>query len=147
MADRSLRFVQAQHKHFNRLLNFEVQETRTTPIPIHYTHAYEDDIFRMAGTKKVRVRRDQKTRAVVQVCEKVRLGDLNIFCPMSKFDWRLSISTEKPCECWRRLDTVRIRHMADPSAWQQYRPSRQDLISMCARRTASRISTRLFKLI
>lgn len=104
--------AQAQHKHFNRLLNFEVQETRLSPLPIQYAHAFEDDIFRKAGTKKVRIRKDQKTQAVIQVCEKVRLGDLNVFCPMSKFDWRLSISTEKPCECGKSVSAC-ARRLAD----------------------------------
>jgi polynucleotide 5'-triphosphatase len=66
------------------------------PHPVKYTHVYETDIFRKVGNKRVRIRKDKKTNAVVQVCEKVRLGDLNISSPMSKFDWRLSVSTETP---------------------------------------------------
>jgi hypothetical protein len=116
--------------HFNRLLNFEVQETRVTSIPIQYTHAYEEDILRKAGTKKVRIRKDQRTKAIVQVCEKVRLGDLNIFCPMSKFDWRLSISTERPCKLHRKRDpSSLVQGLADGFVCLlQYRPSHRDPI-------------------
>lgn len=67
------------------------------PHPVKYTHVYETDVFRKVGNKRVRIRKDKKTNAVVQVCEKIRLGDLNISSPMSKFDWRLSVSTETPC--------------------------------------------------
>lgn len=69
----------------------------------------EVDVFRKVGNKSVRVRKDQKTNAVVQVCEKVRLGDLNIACPGSKFDWRLSISTETPSESLASLSKRVLR--------------------------------------
>lgn len=46
----------------------------------------------------MRIRTDKKTGGVVEVVEKVRLGDLNIYSPLRRFDWRLSISTEKPGE-------------------------------------------------
>lgn len=78
------------------------------PVPIQYRHLYETDHFRMAGTKKVRVRKEQKTGRTIQTCHKVRLGDLNVHCPMSKFDWRLSISTETPRESAARRSPVRL---------------------------------------
>lgn len=87
---------QTQHKHYNKLLNNQAQAARHTPHPIKYQHLHETDIFRKVGNKKIRIRQDKKTQTVVQVCEKVRLGDLNVFCPMRKFDWRLSVSTETP---------------------------------------------------
>lgn len=91
-----LGFEQTQHKHYNKLLNNQAQAARHTPHPIKYQHLHETDIFRKVGNKKIRIRQDKKTQTVVQVCEKVRLGDLNVFCPMRKFDWRLSVSTETP---------------------------------------------------
>lgn len=44
------------------------------------------------------MRTNSKTKTIVDVVEKVRLGDLNVYCPRRGLDWRLSCSTEQPGE-------------------------------------------------
>ncbi|KAL7410420.1 CYTH-like domain-containing protein [Mrakia frigida] len=94
----------AQHKHFNILLNSQFALSQRTPSPILYSHLYETDTFHAIASdggggnrdQKVRVRRNKKTGEVVDAVEKVRLGDLNVFCPGRGLDWRLSCSVERP---------------------------------------------------
>ncbi|CDZ96449.1 mRNA capping enzyme, beta subunit, structural domain [Phaffia rhodozyma] len=87
----------SHHKHYNQLLNHQTSTTRHAPVPISYAHLLETDTTRkLPDGRQVRIRTDKKTGGVVEVVEKVRLGDLNVYSPLRKFDWRLSISTEKP---------------------------------------------------
>lgn len=97
---------QAQHKHFNILLNTQFSTSQQSTSKIAYSHPLETDTFHAIPSdggggnreKKVRVRTNKKTGQVVDVVEKVRLGDLNVYCPGSGFDWRLSCSIETPGE-------------------------------------------------
>ncbi|KAF8879086.1 CYTH-like domain-containing protein [Gymnopilus junonius] len=45
---------------------------------------------------KIRVTRDTNTGVVVECMRKVRLGDLNVYCPKREADWRVSVNLEIP---------------------------------------------------
>ncbi|CDO70823.1 hypothetical protein BN946_scf184801.g15 [Trametes cinnabarina] len=88
-----------QHKHFNKLLN----NLKTTPSLAHpsstlrYQHLHLiDSFYTLDGNVKVRVTRDEKTGEVRECVRKVRLADLNIYCPKRHADWRISVSLEVP---------------------------------------------------
>lgn len=104
-----LHLPQAQHKHFNVLLNAQFNTSQQSTSKIVYSHPLETDTFHAIPSdggggnreRKVRVRTNKKTGQIVDVVEKVRLGDLNVYCPGSGFDWRLSCSVERPGELAR----------------------------------------------
>ncbi|PPQ83794.1 hypothetical protein CVT26_004525, partial [Gymnopilus dilepis] len=96
-----------QHKHFNTLLNgLKTKSTSSShpSSPISYEHLYLTDSFYPApeggggGGKgdKVRVTRDTNTGQLVECVRKVRLGDLNVYCPKREADWRVSVNLEIP---------------------------------------------------
>ncbi|KIJ62601.1 hypothetical protein HYDPIDRAFT_93898 [Hydnomerulius pinastri MD-312] len=92
-----------QHKHFNTLLN-ELKRISTEPShpasPLEYKHVKVLDSFYSSDNprdrEKIRVTREEKTGTVLEVTKKVRLGDLNIYCPKRAADWRISVNLEVP---------------------------------------------------
>ena len=65
------------------------------PSPVDYTHSYLIDTFYPTENReKVRVTRDEKTKAVVECIRKIKLGDLNIYSPKRSADWRVSVNYE-----------------------------------------------------
>lgn len=94
---------QAQHRHYNMLLN-NLKETSDKPgyhsSPIAYTHAHLVDSFFVGENprdkEKVRVTRNDKTGEVVACVKKVRLGNLDIYSPKRAADWRISVNIEAP---------------------------------------------------
>ena len=46
--------------------------------------------------RQIRVTRNEKTGEVRECKRKVRLGDLNIYCPKRLVDWRVSVNVEIP---------------------------------------------------
>jgi len=120
-----------QHKHFNQLLNKLVTEPPPPPSPktkiskIKYEHLTVVDEFytadsrgrQMTGREKIRVTRDEKTKQVVECVHKVRLGDLNIYSPKWRADWRVSVNLELPenvpagsPDSFRRKDRLSYTH-------------------------------------
>ena len=54
------------------------------------------------GGGKIRVSRDRSGRVIENgVIRKKRIGDVNVYSPREAFDWRVSVSTEEPCESQR----------------------------------------------
>ena len=47
--------------------------------------------------------RDTNTGQLVECVRKVRLGDLNVYCPKREADWRVSVNLEIPSEFWGLL--------------------------------------------
>lgn len=93
----------AQHRHYNTLLNQLQQQSRepTHPSsPLGYKHVKLVDSFYASDNprdrEKIRVTRDEKTGTVLEVMTKIRLGDLNIYCPKRTADWRVSVNLEVP---------------------------------------------------
>lgn len=48
---------------------------------------------------RVRVTTDIKNGRVLKTIFKSRIADLNVYCPGSPFDWRISVNMEMPFEC------------------------------------------------
>ena len=92
--------MQAQHAHFNALLNSLVSKTASSPYPhsrVHYAHTKLIDSFHSgSGSQKIRVTTDEKTGAVKECVAKTRIADLNIYSPKRKVDWRISVNAETP---------------------------------------------------
>ncbi|KAF9221602.1 mRNA triphosphatase CET1 [Gyrodon lividus] len=92
-----------QHKHFNTNLN-ELKRISSEPShpasPLQYKHVKLVDSFYHSDNpherEKIRVTREEKSGAVVEVTKKKRLGDLNIYSPKRSADWRVSVSLEVP---------------------------------------------------
>jgi len=92
-----------QHKHFNTLLNnlkaASAQSSHPSS-PLAYSHKYLLDSFyppdNQYEREKIRVTRDEKTKAVTECVRKLRLGDLNIYSPKRAADWRISVNLEIP---------------------------------------------------
>ncbi|RPD62857.1 mRNA triphosphatase CET1 [Lentinus tigrinus ALCF2SS1-6] len=86
-----------QHQHYNILLNkLKVEKPE---LNINYEHLHLIDNFYSPESgrgEKIRVTRDEKTSQVRACVRKVRLGDLNIFCPKRLVDWRVSVNMEIP---------------------------------------------------
>jgi len=92
-----------QHQHFNLLLNgLKTSPPSTVLTPLDYTHLYLVDSFypnpdpSSGPDGKIRVTRDERTGEVKECVKKIRLGDLNIYCPKSLADWRISVNVEVP---------------------------------------------------
>ncbi|KAI1794765.1 mRNA triphosphatase CET1 [Ganoderma leucocontextum] len=85
-----------QHQHFNKLLND--LKIKNADLQIDYEHLHLIDNFFEPdrGREKIRVTRDEKTAEVRACMRKVRLGDLNIYCPKRLVDWRISVNMEIP---------------------------------------------------
>ncbi|KIM56760.1 hypothetical protein SCLCIDRAFT_1220024 [Scleroderma citrinum Foug A] len=92
----------AQHKHFNTMLN-HLQGMSRPPSnpgsPIEYAHLKLVDSFYASDDRdKIRVTRNEKTGVVQEITKKMRLGDLNIYCPKRSADWRVSVNLEVPVQ-------------------------------------------------
>lgn len=104
-----------QHKHLNKWLNNTFQQASTPGrAPMTYDHPQETDTLydlpsqmlehlhpqvkaaHLEGGKPLRVRvtRDNKTNEVTAKIIKLRMADLEIFCPNDTFDIRISVSLE-----------------------------------------------------
>ncbi|KAF8964321.1 CYTH-like domain-containing protein [Flammula alnicola] len=91
-----------QHKHYNTLLNgLKTASSQPSHIgsPLDYSHLYLTDAFYASDGNdrdKIRVTRDDKASVVLECMRKIRLGDLNIYCPKREADWRVSVNLEVP---------------------------------------------------
>ncbi len=66
---------------------------------INYEHLHLIDNFYAPESgrgEKLRVTRDEKTGEVRACMRKIRLGNLDIFCPKRSVDWRISVNMEIP---------------------------------------------------
>ena len=95
--------TQKQHQHFNVLLNgLKTSPPSTVLTPLDYTHLFLVDSFYPSSDpssgpdEKIRVTRDERTGEVKECVKKIRLGDLNIYCPKRVADWRISVNVEIP---------------------------------------------------
>ena len=113
----------AQHSAFNQYLNaallasLQKKDEPVAPnarVPLTYVHTREvDTMYELTQAaelalpasmrkmltprfKRVRVTTDQKTGNVITKMIKVRLADLDVYSPMTPFDWRISVNLEAP---------------------------------------------------
>ncbi|KAI6129776.1 CYTH-like domain-containing protein [Pisolithus croceorrhizus] len=98
----------AQHKHYNTLLNQLQQQSREPghpSTPLGYKHVKLVDSFYASDNprdrEKIRVTKDEKTGTILEVMTKIRLGDLNIYCPKRTADWRVSVNLEVPVPAFK----------------------------------------------
>lgn len=70
-----------------------------------YQHIRVNDSFHRDpdGGEKIRVSRDQKSNQVVECIRKTRLGNLDIYSPKHKVDWRVSVNVEQHCRVFLLL--------------------------------------------
>ncbi|RPA80048.1 mRNA triphosphatase CET1, partial [Ascobolus immersus RN42] len=113
--------TEKQHRDLNQFLNQCFQESQPRPgqpvsrVPMKYVHTKERDTFHelppsqyslfppslkdyffSRGKPRVRVTTDTKTEKVLHSIVKARIADLNVFCPNSLFDFRISVNIELP---------------------------------------------------
>lgn len=88
------------HRHFNQLLNAvfrRSQASESSAMPgqkMRYQHTREVDSFYRTSAGRVRITRDKATQKLLACVVKRRVVNLDIYCPRSRFDWRLSINLE-----------------------------------------------------
>lgn len=109
-----------QHSRLNQFLNRSLQDSKPPlknpkkpRLPLEYVHTYETDTFYSLSPNalsllppsiqhhldrrnkpKVRITTDQRTGQVTAKIIKVRISNIEIHCPQTAFDWRLSVSLE-----------------------------------------------------
>ncbi|KAI8914295.1 CYTH-like domain-containing protein [Gorgonomyces haynaldii] len=79
----------AQHQRFNQMLNKAVEVKHAV-----YKRSVQVDETHFVNGKRFRVTRDGDK--IVSVIEKLRIGDLNVYNPNYKFDYRISVNLEVP---------------------------------------------------
>jgi polynucleotide 5'-triphosphatase len=105
----------AQHRRLNEYLNHAVREAKLQGrSPMTYKHTRETDKFYQLPSQflqhlnpevrrahessgkaaRVRVTRDDQTGQVMATIIKLRMADLEVFCPNDDFDFRISVSLE-----------------------------------------------------
>ncbi|KAF9900929.1 mRNA-capping enzyme subunit beta [Lobosporangium transversale] len=112
----------AQHAHFNKTLNWRLEQTRRTEPPerqIRYQHTHEIDQLYTTPNGKTRVTVDQKTNKIIPngIIKKDRIADLDVFSPRNPFDFRISVNVEVPVPApqgvshlERHKDRISYRH-------------------------------------
>ncbi|KAI0695782.1 CYTH-like domain-containing protein, partial [Cerioporus squamosus] len=86
-----------QHQHFNILLNKLKLEKPEMGINYEHLHLIDNFYAPESGRgEKIRVTRDERTSQVRACMRKIRLGNLDIFCPKRSVDWRISVNMEIP---------------------------------------------------
>jgi len=113
-----------QHRHLNTFLNRVLTESKRgganaengmpTRLPLSYVHTHERDSFydlpadmhhilpasiratlHPRHSLRVRVTTDHSGQVIRKII-KTRIADLNVYSPLTMFDWRVSVSMEMP---------------------------------------------------
>lgn len=97
-----------QHQGYNELLNNWLRQAQRQPdrVPITFVHRREVDSFyeeqQIPGFRgkppRIRQTKNEDTDATLACVIKERIADLNIYCPKTAFDFRISVSVEQPFE-------------------------------------------------
>uniref|UniRef100_D8PXD9 mRNA-capping enzyme subunit beta n=1 Tax=Schizophyllum commune (strain H4-8 / FGSC 9210) TaxID=578458 RepID=D8PXD9_SCHCM len=111
-----------QHQHFNHQLN-KLHALSNEPghpsSPVGYAHHYlVDSFYGNDRDAKIRVTRDEKAdNRVVECVRKIKLANLEIYCPKWPVDWRVTVSLEcpvplpdEPAVHTRRKDRLSYKH-------------------------------------
>lgn len=100
MSDMSKR----EHGTLNALLNGTVEHPPDPMDRIMYKRIRQRDSFYRYEGRRIRVSTLAETGEVTDVIEKTKVDHLNIFCPNSSLDLRISVSTETKCQRSLHLD-------------------------------------------
>ena len=92
-----------EHGTLNALLNGIVENPPDPNDRIMYKRIKQKDSFYRSNGQRVRVSTLVDTNEVTDVVQKVKIDHLNIYCPNSQLDLRISISTETKCRSCPRL--------------------------------------------
>lgn len=87
-----------EHATLNGLLNGIVENPPDPHDRILYKRIKQRDSFYRQGGQKVRVSTLVDTGEVTDVIQKEKVDHLNLYCPNSQLDLRISVSTETKCE-------------------------------------------------
>ncbi|KAJ1955658.1 mRNA-capping enzyme subunit beta [Dispira parvispora] len=110
-----------QHRAFNVMFNKRVQascQPGYRGAKVKYRHSREVDQYYEVPVdgdrrgRRVRVTLDQGTREVVPngILEKRRIADLDIYCPNSHLDFRITVNEERPAQKPTHGELKRERH-------------------------------------
>lgn len=97
-----------QHGTLNALLNGIVENPPDPNDRIKYKRIRQKDSFYRFAGQRVRVSELADTGEITEVIEKRKVDHLNIYCPNSPLDLRISVSTETRCEPPIALVTIEM---------------------------------------
>jgi len=86
-----------QHQSLNMVLNQLVESQPTPGNRIKYKRIKQKDSFYRDQGRKVRVSELAETGEITEVIIKEKVDHLDIYCPASALDLRISVNTETPC--------------------------------------------------
>jgi len=88
---------QKQHHNLNMVLNELVQNPPNPRDRIRYKRIKQKDSFHRENGHKIRVSSVADTGEIKEVIMKEKVDHLDIYCPNSQLDMRISVNTETPC--------------------------------------------------
>jgi hypothetical protein len=88
---------QKQHHNLNMVLNELVQNPPNPRDRIRYKRIKQKDSFYRENGRKIRVSSVADTGEIKEVIMKEKVDHLDIYCPNSQLDMRISVNTETPC--------------------------------------------------
>jgi polynucleotide 5'-triphosphatase len=88
---------QKQHHNLNMVLNELVQNPPNPRDRIRYKRIKQKDSFYHENGRKIRVSSVADTGEIKEVIMKEKVDHLDIYCPNSQLDMRISVNTETPC--------------------------------------------------
>jgi polynucleotide 5'-triphosphatase len=88
---------QKQHHNLNMVLNEIVQNPPNPRDRVKYQRIRQKDSFYRDRGRKIRVSSVAETGEVKEVIMKEKVDHLDIYCPASALDLRISVNTETPC--------------------------------------------------
>lgn len=89
---------QREHGTLNKLLNGIVENPPDPHDRIAYKRTKQKDSFYRNNGQRVRVSTLVDTGEVTDIVQKAKIDHLNIYCPNSPLDLRISVSTETKCK-------------------------------------------------
>jgi hypothetical protein len=96
-----------QHASLNKILNGLVENPPDPSNRLHYKRIKQKDSFYMVNGRKVRVSSLAETGQVTETIHKEKVDHLDIFCPASPLDLRISVNTETPCKSGTHREKIK----------------------------------------
>lgn len=92
------------------VLNELVQNPPNPRDRIRYKRIKQKDSFYRENGQKIRVSSDADTGEIKEVIIKEKVDHLDIYCPASALDLRISVNTETPCTSTYPLSSTTVSH-------------------------------------